>query len=326
MEERQNQSTSDSNRLPSEGGRERNSQSTGARQQSSESTGQQQHRHHRHHRRHRTREEYERDLKREEREERRKRNKKIISIAVAVGSLLIILTALYAPQKLPNFLSKKAAVENPEETKKLYEKVLQMKYDGIDISNQQGIIDWQRLEYDSCLQFVFIKATEGSHDFDAFYKQNAEGAHKARIPYGAYHTLTSKGEIKEQFSNFKATIGQKPLKLVPMVCIEEDKVKGWTRAELQQNLAEMLHLLQEQYYSSPVIYTNAQFYNKNLSPRFDAYTLLLARYDEKSPVAKSAGKHLILQHFEQGIVDGITPPVNLNRFSAGFTIKDISTK
>jgi lysozyme len=51
--------------------------------------------------------------------------------------------------------------------------------------------------------------------------------------------------------------------------------------------------------------------------------LFLAHYNINLPIVAGAGTHNIWQHSDQGIVDGIETPVDLNVFTQGTTLKDI---
>lgn len=44
-------------------------------------------------------------------------------------------------------------------------------YNGIDVSKYQGNIDWNKVSEDSHIQFVYIKASEGSGNFDSKYNK-----------------------------------------------------------------------------------------------------------------------------------------------------------
>ena len=45
-------------------------------------------------------------------------------------------------------------------------------YNGIDVSKYQGNIDWNKVSEDSHIKFAYIKASEGSGNFDSKYNNN----------------------------------------------------------------------------------------------------------------------------------------------------------
>ena len=55
---------------------------------------------------------------------------------------------------------------------------IQRQYNGIDVSHHQGKIDWELVGQDTCVKFVYIKATQGGSYKDPEYKRNIKGAQK----------------------------------------------------------------------------------------------------------------------------------------------------
>jgi lysozyme len=63
-----------------------------------------------------------------------------------------------------------------------------MTVQGIDVSNWQGDIDWNKVRA-AGTQFAFIKATEGGDYLDPKFAQNWQAAKSVGIPRGAYHMV-----------------------------------------------------------------------------------------------------------------------------------------
>ena len=196
-------------------------------------------------------------------------------------------------------------------------------YDGIDVSHHQGVIDWKRVAHDPNIQFVYVKATEGSSHTDTMFERNMRGARAAGLNVGAYHYLTSSSAVVSQFVNFKSRVIAKQQMLIPMVDVEWDGVRGWTRQQLQDSLSRFMKLVEKHYGRAPILYSYTKFYNENLAPEFNRYFLFIARYSSNSPIVNGAGRHHIWQHSDQGVVDGISTPVDLDVFESGTTLSDI---
>jgi lysozyme len=278
---------------------------------------------HHHHRRHHS---YEEHLKRKAKAKRRKRWKKVRTAALAILltlALLLVIIALFAPNLLQRFASPEKDLGKGVTYLQTGNPHLRLDYDGIDVSRHQGIIDWQRVAEDTCVQFVYIKATEGRTLIDKNYLQNVAGARKAGIPSGSYHYMTSQSSAVDQFRNFYGVVDRRLQDIIPMIDIEEEGVKGWSRQEIQDSLARMIQLIEQHYHCTPIIYTYTKFYNENLAPRFNSYQLFLARYNIYEPVVSGAGNHNIWQHSDQGIIDGINTPVDLDVFAEDTTLDDI---
>lgn len=198
-----------------------------------------------------------------------------------------------------------------------------MDYDGLDVSHHQGKINWMVLAEDTAVQFVYIKATEGSTFVDEYYRRNIDGAKRAGIPAGSYHYLTSSSSVTAQADLFIRTAKRSEQRLRPMVDIEAEGVRGWSHEQIGDSLERFVNLLRRHYHVWPVIYSYSKFYNTHLAPRFNDFHLFLAHYNDKEPVVAGAGKHSLWQHTDQGTVDGIPKPVDLDVFSKGTSLVDI---
>lgn len=66
-------------------------------------------------------------------------------------------------------------------------------YEGIDVSNWQGYIDYNRVKA-SGIEIVYIKASQGSNITDPFFKVNYNNAKANDLKIGLYHFLTARNE------------------------------------------------------------------------------------------------------------------------------------
>ena len=196
-------------------------------------------------------------------------------------------------------------------------------YHGIDVSKFQGTIDWERVAEDENIQFVYIKASEGSSSVDSRYKENFRKAKKAGFKVGSYHYFLGWKPAKEQFDNFNRYIDRSKQDLIPMVDVELTGNKNVSRELLQSRLAEFMQLVKDEYGKYPLLYSQYRFYNDNLAPEFNKYFIFIARYSNKEPVLKGEGKYNIWQFSEKGRIAGIKGHVDLDRFANGTTIADI---
>jgi len=265
------------------------------------------HHHHHHHHHHRR-----------SRKERMARTAKIIA-AICVPLLLIVILFPKQLQKLGTWIS--------GETEELKENRHEnLDYDGIDVSRYQGKIDWQRVATDTCVQFVYIKATEGYTILDSMYVSNFAGAKKAGLRVGSYHYLTSGSSVTKQFQSFSHFAKAEAQDLIPMIDVEEEGVSEWTTEQLRDSLARFVELCKAHYGKEPIIYAYARFYNDNLAPQFNDLHLFLSHYSEDEPVVLDAENKNLWQHSDKGIVDGIPNPVDLDVFATGTTLQDILLK
>ena len=66
-------------------------------------------------------------------------------------------------------------------------------YEGIDVSNWQGHIDYDRVKA-SGIDIVYIKASQGKNITDPFFKVNYNNAKSNRLKVGLYHFLLARND------------------------------------------------------------------------------------------------------------------------------------
>lgn len=196
-------------------------------------------------------------------------------------------------------------------------------YDGIDVSKHNGVIKWNEVAKDKKIQFVYIRATVGKGMVDRRYRRNVNGARKAGLKVGSYHFFTSKSSATAQFLHFKSVVKKSEQDLIPVLDVEEDGIKGkWQGRQLQDSVRVFAELVKKHYGKYPIIYSNENYYNKELDARFNRYLLFIANY-QAIPYVGGKGKHNIWQYSEKGHLHGIGERVDLSRFTNGTTIKDL---
>ncbi len=108
---------------------------------------------------------------------------------------------------------------------------------GVDVSNHQGDIDWERVAGDD-MEFAYIKATEGGDFVDDWFERNWEGAGAAGLDRGAYHFFTLCRPGDEQAANFLGVVPHDPDALPPVVDLElagncsDRPDRAWVEREL----------------------------------------------------------------------------------------------
>jgi lysozyme len=91
---------------------------------------------------------------------------------------------------------------------------------GVDVSNHQGTIDWQRVRA-AGFEFAYVKASEGRTFTDPEFVTLSEGARQAGLKVGAYHYFTFCSGGAEQADRFLAASGGRTTgDLPPVVDLE----------------------------------------------------------------------------------------------------------
>lgn len=191
-------------------------------------------------------------------------------------------------------------------------------YQGIDVSNHQGKIDWEKVATDKNIQFVYIKATEGATYIDKSYERNITEARKNGFKVGSYHFLRNTSPVISQFKNFKNEAKRDFQDLIPMLDVEELVSKDSIRL--------FCKLVKDHYGKKPVIYGTNKSYNLYCAPEFNDYILMIGRYGPKKPVIKGSGHYDIWQFSEKGKIPGISKTVDLDRLHPDFSVEKLFLK
>ena len=173
-------------------------------------------------------------------------------------SVLIILSGvgLYCYIDLiPSTITRKAHAPDP-----YFDKVYGH---GIDLSHHNPEPNWDKLNVD----FVILKATEGSGFTDPTYRRRLRECRQRNIPVGAYHFFKASASQKAEFNKFKSVIG-KDFDIIPVLDIET-RPKGVSKKEFQNRFRQFLILFKKEYGCWPIIYAGEEFYLSNLKKTVD---------------------------------------------------------
>lgn len=146
---------------------------------------------------------------------------------------------------------------------------------GVDVSNYQGLIDWDKLEEQN-VAFAFIKATEGSGHIDESARRNLERASKTNIKKSAYHFFSFDSSGETQAENYISVVRADEIDMPPVVDIEyyaDKKSNKPTKEETEQILRPLLEKLEEYYGVKPIIYTTLPVYFRYVKENFSDYPL-----------------------------------------------------
>lgn len=194
---------------------------------------------------------------------------------------------------------------------------------GIDVSHYQGRINWDEVVKDSKVNYVYLKATEGTNIKDDTYQYNFNECKRVGLKVGSYLFFRPQYSVKAQFELFKATVDTQKQDLLPLV--DAEVIKGVSDAVFQSRLLELCELLEKEYGKKPVIYTGKNFYNKHIhgNSRFRSYKFFIAAYAFDEPELYGDFDYLLWQYSATGSVRGIRGHVDMSRFVGKHTLREI---
>lgn len=183
---------------------------------------------------------------------------------------------------------------------------------GVDVSHWQGAVDFAKIKA-AGKSYVFVKATLGDTEFDANYTNNMKNARAAGLAAGSYHFYLTDDTPQAQFANYSSHVVLEPGDLPPVIDIE--KLSHNTLPNLAADLKLFLNAVQEHYGLKPILYSGETFANEYLE-EFAPYPLWIAEYNkDKRPVLPKGWTHWTFwQHAQNGTVEGVKGPVDLDRF------------
>ncbi|WP_103867101.1 glycoside hydrolase family 25 protein [Aquimarina sp. I32.4] len=195
---------------------------------------------------------------------------------------------------------------------------------GVDISHFQNNINWNDIKSDS-INFVYIKATEGTDYQDPKFKKNRASAKSNCIYRGLYHFYVTDNDPKGQAQNFINTVKQlEPGDLPPVLDLEKLGLKSAvTKEAYQKNTLLWLQLVEKELGIRPIVYTNLFFANEYLTHSdFASYKLWLAEYTNEDLIIPETWKNngwTIWQRTDREKIEGIKGDVDYDLFNGDAT-------
>ncbi len=189
---------------------------------------------------------------------------------------------------------------------------------GIDVSHHQGEIDWTELlvkrNFDTLIDFVYCKATEGSDHLDTQWKNNRKALNKLGILNGAYHYFNPKGAPKPQANFFLKNYTYRSIDIPPVLDVEDE---GYSDKDLIEKIKIWCIEVKKTTDVQPIIYTSLNFYETKFRGKLPDYYFWIAAYS-RTPQYLSDPQVLHWQFSETGTVPTIKNAVDLNVSNADF--------
>ena len=192
---------------------------------------------------------------------------------------------------------------------------------GIDLSHYQGQVFWETVGENTKMEYVYLKASEGSDRIDSYFERNIDLAHRYGLKVGSYHFFRPKTNLELQLRNFMAQCLPGEQDLIPMVDVET--TANLPTEEFCDSLMKFLRLMEVAYRQKPLVYTYRNFYNKHLVGKLDDYRLMIAMYTAEEPVLADGRDYEMWQYTAKGRIVGINGFVDKSRFMGGHSLREI---
>ena len=185
---------------------------------------------------------------------------------------------------------------------------------GVDLSSHNGDIDFNRLKADS-VDFVMLKATEGTTFKDPKFNRNYTEARKAGISHiGAYHFFRFDTDGEMQAMNLINSLRGKTIDLPVAIDREEwTNPKHLDTDEVVTRLQAMIDYLEINGLTI-LFYTNKDGYQRFIRDRFDDYPLWICSFTDP-PLGDDNNDWALWQYSHWGWTDACDTEVDLNTFN-----------
>ncbi|MFD0664374.1 glycoside hydrolase family 25 protein [Thermocatellispora tengchongensis] len=130
---------------------------------------------------------------------------------------------------------------------------------GIDVSNWQGDVDWERHARDG-VAFAFAKASEGGDYTDTWFARNWAGMRENWLVCGAYHFARPKGDPGEQAEHFLGVIrAAGGLRRGDLLALDLEDADGLPPARVARFARRWCRAVEERSGVRPFVYTFVAF-------------------------------------------------------------------
>lgn len=186
---------------------------------------------------------------------------------------------------------------------------------GIDVSQWQGNIDWQKVK-GAGVQFAMLRAGYGRNNLDTKFHRNAQGAIVAGIPIGLYwFSYALNVEMARREAQYAVEVAKKYKITWPIAYdLEYDTVSYAVKngVAITKSLATQMAIafceeIKRLGYI-PMVYTNLDYLNRYFDRSKLPYDLWYAQYASTASVADKE----IWQYSSKGSVPGIAGNVDMN--------------
>jgi lysozyme len=152
---------------------------------------------------------------------------------------------------------------------------------GLDLSHHNGKILYEGLD---TLDFVFLKATEGTTHIDRDFETHYKGFKNKGIALGVYHFFRFDTDGEQQAKHFLNRIKGHTFQVPLIVDVEHENNPKVRREKVIQRLNEFMQTIKKKTGQKPIIYTNGDGYSDFVEKEFDDHTLWLSSTNAWRPV------------------------------------------
>ncbi len=201
----------------------------------------------------------------------------------------------------------------------------QVIYDGIDVSEFQGYINYEEVK-NAGIEVVYIRSSEGTQFVDPYFRNNYNKAKSEGLKVGFYHYVTSKTPEEAVFeADFFASVieGTSPDCLLAM---DFENFDGLNSFQVNQIAETFLRRLEQVTNKKAIVYSDAYNAGNVFNSNVAEYPLWIAQYGVEQPeLDVNWDVWTGFQYSDTGIINGINGYVDLDKYTEDIFLDDTST-
>ncbi len=195
-------------------------------------------------------------------------------------------------------------------------------YDGIDVSEWQGSIDFSKVKQ-AGIEIVYIRSSEGYSYVDPYFRRNYNGAKENNIKVGFYHYVTARNvqEAEEQADFFASVVANTSPDC--RLAMDFETFPDLSYSQIREIALAFLRRLEQTSGKEVVIYSNAYdaktvFGGEELT----SYPIWVANYGVSEPGNGNWDTWVGFQYTSHGSVNGISGNVDKDYFTDGILLSN----
>ncbi len=200
-------------------------------------------------------------------------------------------------------------------------------YQGIDVSNWQGNIDYTKVKADG-IQIVYIKSSQGDNIKDPYFERNYRNAKANDLKVGVYHFLTARNttQAREQADFFCSIISDKSIDC--KLAMDFEELNGLSKREINDISRAFLTRVKDITKKDLVIYSDLSnaidTFERDLADKYPLWLAYYEDYNQLNNVNTSWNNWIGIQYTDRGIVNGISGNLDRDLFTKEIFLSDTS--
>lgn len=197
-------------------------------------------------------------------------------------------------------------------------------YQGIDVSNWQGYIDYSKVKNDG-IEIVYIKASQGTNIKDSYFKINYDNAKSNGLKVGFYHYLTARTELEaiQEAEFFVSVIANTTPDC--KLAMDFESFGDLNDTQINNISRAFLEKVKELTNKDVIIYSDASNARSVFSQELaNEYPLWIAEYGVQTPERTNWTVWEGFQYSNQGRVAGIQGYVDVDKYTKDILLGNTS--